>query len=151
MSVRIRSNPAFHAPHASAPMILIGAGTGFAGLRAHLQARCIAGEKENWLIFGERQRAHDRLFGEEIDELKRSGFLTHCDEVFSRDGDGYVQHKLAAEQDKLLDWLAGGASILVCGSLTGMGAGVEETLTSILGENELQTLRDSGRYRRDLY
>jgi sulfite reductase (NADPH) flavoprotein alpha-component len=151
--VRIRSNPSFHAPQVAAPMILIGAGTGIAGLRAHLQARHIAGEKENWLIFGERQRKHDRLFGEEIDDLKRGGFLAHCDEVFSRDGDSerYVQDRLLVERDRLIDWLSRGASVLVCGSLTGMGEGVDETLGAILGENELQSLRESGRYRRDLY
>jgi sulfite reductase (NADPH) flavoprotein alpha-component len=43
IDLRIRSNPNFHAPLASQPMILIGNGTGLAGLRAHLKARAAAG------------------------------------------------------------------------------------------------------------
>ncbi|HWV15372.1 MAG TPA: sulfite reductase flavoprotein subunit alpha [Cellvibrio sp.] len=148
---RIRSNPSFHAPETPAPMILIGAGTGIAGLRSHLHARRLAGQKDSWLIFGERHRAQDRLFGEELSWLASTGFLVHYHEVFSRDGDGYVQDKLIAEQQLLLEWLARGATIYVCGSLTGVGAGVEAALLDILGEDELQVLREAGRYRRDIY
>src|SRR5690606_41515480 len=37
--ISLRSNPSFHAPEAERPLILIGNGTGLAGLRAHLQQR----------------------------------------------------------------------------------------------------------------
>jgi len=154
---RVRSNPTFHAPQAfhapeeSCPMILIGAGTGIAGLRSHLRARWLAGEKTNWLIFGERNRANDRLFGDELDAMADAGFITQFDAIFSRDNEGYVQDRLLQEQEKLRDWIVDGAAIYVCGSLVGMGAGVESALLEIFGENKLQSLRESGHYRRDIY
>jgi sulfite reductase (NADPH) flavoprotein alpha-component len=162
IKARIRSNPSFHAPATSCPMICIGAGTGIAGLRAHLHARFINGgaqisgahgangDLQQWLIFGERQRVQDRLFGAEWEEWMQSGFLTQCDEVYSRDGEGYVQDLLIAKQQELLEWLDGGAAIYVCGSLA-LGAGVEKALLEILGEGDLQRLIEANRYRRDIY
>ncbi|WP_039913338.1 PepSY domain-containing protein [Cellvibrio mixtus] len=147
---RIRANPSFHAPQANCPMILIGAGTGIAGLRAHLHERYLKDQQENWLIFGERQRCHDRLFANELDAWQQSGFLTELDEVYSRDGEGYVQNIVASKQQQLCEWLDRGAAIYVCGGMA-MGAGVHQALIEILGENDLQQLIETNRYRRDVY
>ena len=147
---RIRSNPSFHAPQDPRPMILIGAGTGIAGLRAHLHERYLKDVQQNWLIFGERQRSKDRLFASELDAWKISGFLTEFDEVYSRDGEGYVQDLLRTKQQQIGEWLDRGAVIYVCGSLS-MGAGVQQVLLDTLGEAELQQLIDTNRYRRDIY
>lgn len=147
---RIRTNPSFHAPQVDCPMILIGSGTGIAGLRAHLQERYQKDHQQNWLIFGERQRNKDRLFAKELDAWKESGFLTELDEVYSRDGEGYVQDVFIARQQALGEWLEKGAVLYVCGSLA-MGAGVEKTLIAILGEKVFQQLIDEGRYKRDIY
>src|SRR5690606_31722150 len=54
IDLRLRSNPGFHPPAAAQPLVLIGNGTGMAGLRAHLAARVAAGAHRNWLLFGER-------------------------------------------------------------------------------------------------
>lgn len=151
ISVRVRSNSSFHAPEHSCPMILIGAGTGIAGLRSHLRARHIAGEKNNWLIFGERNRAHDRLYGNEFDGWLTSRYVAKIDEVFSRDAEGYVQDRLLAEAELLREWIGKGAALYICGSMLGMGAGVERALIEILGEPEFQALCEAGRYRRDVY
>lgn len=147
---RIRANPSFHAPQANCPMILIGAGTGIAGLRAHLHERYLKDQQQHWLIFGERQRSHDRLFANELDRWQQSGFLTELDEVYSRDGEGYVQNIVASKQQQLCEWLDRGAAIYVCGGLA-MGAGVHQALIEILGENDLQQLIETNRYRRDVY
>ena len=147
---RIRANPSFHGPQLNRPMVLIGAGTGIAGLRAHLHERYLTDQQQNWLIFGERQRAKDRLFAAEIDAWLQSGFLTESDEVYSRDGEGYVQDLLRARQLPLIEWLDQGACIYVCGSLA-MGAGVNQVLNDILGEDEVQKLIDEKRYCRDIY
>jgi sulfite reductase (NADPH) flavoprotein alpha-component len=64
---------------------------------------------------------------------------------------GYVQDVLAAEAARLREWVEAGAAIYVCGSLTGMAAGVEQALTVVLGTDVVQALRASGRYRRDVY
>lgn len=147
---RIRSNPSFHAPSVNCPMILIGAGTGIAGFRAHLHERYIKDVQENWLIFGERQRSKDRLFAVELDAWQQSGFLTELDEVYSRDGEGYVQNVLKSKRQQLCEWLDRGAVIYVCGGVA-MGTGVHRALVEILGENDLQQLIETHRYRRDVY
>lgn len=147
---RIRANPSFHAPQDTHPMILIGAGTGIAGLRAHFHERYLKDQQQNWLIFGERQRSKDRLFADELDAWKASGFLSEFDEVYSRDGEGYVQDVLRTQQTQIGEWLDRGASIYVCGSVA-MGGGVHQVLIDILGESELQQLIETKRYRRDIY
>ncbi len=147
---RIRANPSFHAPQTNCPMILIGAGTGIAGLRAHLHDRYLKDQQHNWLIFGERQRSKDRLFAHELDAWQQSGFLTDLDEVYSRDGEGYVQNVVAAKQQQLCEWLDRGAVIYVCGGIA-MGTGIHQVLEAILGENDVQQLIEAQRYRRDVY
>lgn len=147
---RIRANPSFHAPLINCPMILIGAGTGIAALRAHLHERYINDVQQNWLVFGERQRSKDRLFAAELDAWRQSGFLTELDEVYSRDGEGYVQNVLKSKQQQLSEWLDRGAAIYVCGGVA-MGTGVHQALIEILGENDLQQLIETNRYRRDVY
>jgi len=152
VALRVRRNQAFHAPASAVPMILIGSGTGIAGLRAHLRERSRAGENRNWLLFGERSPVHDRLFQAELQSWQATGHLQRLDLAFSRgDTPRYVQHVLASAADELHRWLASGAVLYLCGSLSGMGQGVESALRRLLGEAQLQQLIDSGRYRRDLY
>lgn len=83
--LRIRSNPGFHPPTADVPMILIGNGTGLAGLRAHLQARAAMGARRNWLLFGERHAATDLYFADEIRAWQADGTLARFDFALSRD------------------------------------------------------------------
>src|SRR5699024_7524321 len=54
LTVKVRTNPAFAlAPH-DAPVILIGAGSGIAGLRSHWQHRATQLAENTWLVYGER-------------------------------------------------------------------------------------------------
>jgi sulfite reductase (NADPH) flavoprotein alpha-component len=153
IDARVRVNRSFHAPEGDAPLILIGAGTGLAGLRAHLKARAAKGQGRNWLLFGERTRAHDALHQDELTGWLSSGVLQRLDQAFSRDQAErvYVQHRLRAAADDVRTWVADGATILVCGSLEGMSREVHAALVDILGAEGLETLTDAGRYRRDVY
>ena len=153
IALRIRRNPNFHPPAADVPMILIGNGTGLAGLRAHLKARALAGATRNWLLFGERHRAHDAFLADELAAWQAQGLLPHLDLTFSRDGDAhrYVQHALASHANRLRQWVEEGAAVYVCGSLAGMAPDVDATLRRILGEDKVEALRIAGRYRRDVY
>ncbi len=153
IDMRIRVNRSFHGPDASTPLILIGNGTGLAGLRAHLKAREGLAHGGAWLMFGERTRAHDALLNDELEALLASGVLTRLDRTFSRDaGDGrYVQTLVTAHNGALADWIARGAVILVCGSLEGMSKGVHDALQASLGMDRLVELTETGRYRRDVY
>ncbi len=153
VDMRVRANRAFHPAPDDAPLILIGNGTGIAGLASHLKAREAANVGPNWLLFGERSCAHDRPFANEIEGWRASGVLNECDLIFSRDQSErrYVQHRLAERADTLRDWVGRGATILICGSLEGMAAGVDQALRTALGDGVVDDLAEAGRYRRDVY
>ncbi len=152
VALRLRANQSFRAPDQDAPMILIGNGTGIAGLRAHLQARLCAGRRRNWLLFGERSRARDFLCGAEIEAWLAAGDLARLDLAFSREEPRrYVQDALRAAAPELRRWVAEGAVILVCGSLQGMAPAVQAVLQEELGVEALEELAAAGRYRRDVY
>ncbi len=152
LDLRIRSNPGFHGPAPQVPMILIGNGTGLAGLRAHLRER-LGTASRNWLLFGERNAAHDTLLHDELQGWLQAGHLQRLDLAFSRDQAQkiYVQHLLRDAADELRRWVADGAAIYVCGSLEGMGREVQQILVGLLGEAQINELSEQGRYRRDLY
>ena len=151
--VRIRAHEAFRmGANGTRPLIAIGNGSGLAGLRSLLRGRIDAGNSDNWLLFGERQRRHDFLCREELQEWLAGGQLARLDLAFSRDPEAcYVQHLLLAHSHALSEWLARGAAIYVCGSREGMGAGVHDALQAIVGSDALALLSEQGRYRRDLY
>ena len=153
ISLRLRRNSGFHLPTEPVPMILLGNGTGLAGLRSLLKARIADGQQRNWLLFGERNIAHDYHCQNELQGWLASGDLALLDLAFSRDQDEkiYVQDRLRESADVLRKWLAEGAAIYVCGSLQGMAAGVDQVLVDVLGSEAVQRLIEQGRYRRDVY
>ncbi|WP_211243028.1 sulfite reductase subunit alpha [Sinimarinibacterium sp. CAU 1509] len=153
IALRVRENHGFHPPPADVPMILIGNGTGLAGLRAHLRERAQLAAAPCWLLFGERSRRHDFLCRNEIEAWCAGGVLARVDLAFSRDGEPvrYVQDALRAAADTLREWIAGGACLYVCGSLHGMAPGVDAVLREVLGADAVDALRTQGRYRRDVY
>lgn len=152
LPLRIRRNRAFHGPAPATPLILIGAGTGVAGLRAHLRARS-PGDGGAWLMFGERTAAHDAYFDDEFRDALASGALTRLDRAFSRDAsDGrYVQALIDAHAQDVRAWIARGAAVYVCGAFDGMAPGVHAALERALGPDGLTALSDAGLYRRDVY
>lgn len=150
---RVRRNAGFHRHDDAPPMILIGNGTGIAGLRSLLREADGAGQHGHWLLFGERQQACDALYAQEIIAWQQQGHLARVDQAWSRDGSTrmYVQDLLRAASVELRHWIADGACVYVCGSLQGMAQGVDEVLRETLGEEALDALSAEGRYRRDVY
>lgn len=154
LPLRVRAHPNFRiGGNASRPLLLIGNGTGLAGLRAHLKAAAERGVAGHWLTFGERNAAHDALHDHELRDWLRTGLLARLDRVWSRDGTPlrYVQDSLRQQADAVRQWVADGAAIYVCGSLEGMAAGVDAALREVLGEAAVDALAADGRYRRDVY
>jgi sulfite reductase (NADPH) flavoprotein alpha-component len=153
VAVRVRANPNFHPPASNIPLILIGNGTGIAGLRALLKARIAANCNRNWLIFGERNAARDRFYGNELERWCADGHIERLDLVFSRDQAErrYVQHRVRERAEEIRRWISEGAAIYVCGSLQGMAPGVDAALVEALGADTLESLAAGGRYRRDVY
>jgi sulfite reductase (NADPH) flavoprotein alpha-component len=133
-------------------VILIGAGTGMAGLRVHLKHRAQKGRKQSWLLFGERGPG-DLYYADEIAAWQADGTLARADLVFSRGQPvrRYVQHLVAEAGEVVREWvMTQGAAILVCGGVE-MAAGVQDALAAILGEEMLESMTQDGRYRRDIY
>lgn len=165
ISLRIRRNPGFHVPDGDRPMLLIGNGTGIAGLRALLKERSTQGHRGNWLLFGERSAAHDTHYADELTGWLADRTLSRLDLCYSRSTaqprlceggsvqlhDGYVQAAVLKNGTLLRDWIRDGASIHVCGSLAGMAPGVDAALRQVLGNDETDALMAAGRYRRDVY
>lgn len=151
--LRLRNNRNFHTPAEDVPLILIGNGTGLAGLRALLHERIAQGRQRNWLLFGERQRAHDFYFRDELESALAKGQLAYLDLAFSRDAPEriYVQHRLHEHGARLITWVDAGATICVCGSQEGMADGVDQALRDLLSDTRVQQLIESGRYLRDVY
>jgi sulfite reductase (NADPH) flavoprotein alpha-component len=153
IALRIRTNPGFHAPADDRPLVLIGNGTGLAGLRALLKTRIEAGCRRHWLLFGEREPAHDFYHRDEILRWQQEGSIERLDLAWSREGIArvYVQDRLRESAELLRQWVEQGAAIYVCGSLAGMAPGVDAVLRETLGEVRVEQLREAGRYRRDVY
>ena len=154
VQARVRANPAFHPPADPAtPLILIGNGTGLAGLLAHLRHRAATGGGPAWLYWGERQPAQDDFLADERAALARSGTLSRNVAAWSRQPGGhrYVQDAVAADGPAIAQAVAAGAAIYVCGSVNGMAPGVHAALAGILGEATVETMLETRRYRRDIY
>ncbi|VVE11804.1 PepSY domain-containing protein [Pandoraea terrigena] len=151
--MRVRANPGFHGPATARGMILIGNGTGLAGLRAHLAERVAQGQQRNWLIFGERQAAHDSFYDATLRAWQAQGGMVRLDRVYSRDQTPgrYVQDRVREAARDIAAWVARGASIYVCGSLSGMAPAVDAALAEAIGTDALLDLSAQGRYRRDVY
>jgi sulfite reductase (NADPH) flavoprotein alpha-component len=159
LDARLREHRGFRlGENAPRALILIGNGTGIAGLRALIKARelqpaAAGSDPRCWLIFGERSAQHDAFYSADLERWQHSGVLTHCDLVYSRDQPQrrYVQHRLAECREEIRAWIDAGAAIYICGSLKGMAADVDIVLQETLGRTQLDDLTVAGRYRRDVY
>jgi sulfite reductase (NADPH) flavoprotein alpha-component len=163
LDVFVKPNPHFRLPKDdSAPIVMIGAGTGMAPYRGFLQEREATGARgKNWLVFGHRHFLYDFLYQLEIQEWLKTGVLSRLDLAASRDQPEkrYVQHVLWEQRDRLRAQLAEGATIYLCGDAKHMARDVEATLMRILaarpdgedGQAALDALVTAGRYRKDVY
>jgi sulfite reductase (NADPH) flavoprotein alpha-component len=153
IDLRVRANPNFRAPTDDRPLILVGNGTGMAAQHAVLETRIAARRHRNWLLFGERQRAHDFHYRDDIERWLASGQLARVDFAWSRDPPGriHVQQRVREAAGQLRRWVDDGAVVMVCGSLAGMAPGVDDALRDVLGSDRVEQMRAAGRYRRDVY
>ena len=165
--VHLRPNHTFRLPAPDVPIIMIGPGTGIAPFRGFLQERQASGASgPSWLFFGDRRRATDFLYGDELEGFVQSGTLTRLDVAFSRDGaDGepktYVQQRMWENSSELFGWLQDGAYVYVCGDAERMAKDVDATLHDIVSRcggmdpaaahAYVNDLIKSHRYVRDVY
>lgn len=135
-SIRIfhQKNPSFHPPKDDTPIIMIGPGTGIAAFRAFLQERIdINCCKNNVLFTGDRNRAFDFYYEEELTAYKKSGHL-QLFTAFSRDHAHkvYVQDRMWDKKDLLFELVENkGAHIFVSGDAERMAKDVTAILEKI--------------------
>ncbi len=163
--IHLRPNHNFRLPAPDVPIIMIGPGTGIAPFRAFLHERqATAAPGKAWLFFGDRRRATDFLYGEELTGFVDSGALTRLDLAFSREADGpktYVQHRMKENAAELFAWLQDGAHLYVCGDADRMAKDVHRALHEIVAEaggldaaaahSYVNELIKAHRYLRDVY
>ncbi len=165
LPIFLHSNANFRLPEdTSAPVIMIGPGTGIAPFRAFLEERQATGQTgENWLFFGEQRRALDFLYKDQFEAMHQNGVLTRLDTAFSRDQAQkvYVQDRMQERCKELYEWLERGAYFYVCGDATRMAKDVEMALLDVIAKGSNGTLEHASeylagmkkakRYQRDVY
>lgn len=146
------------------PIIMVGPGTGIAPFRAFLQERAFRKAKgKNWLFFGDRNKATDFIYQDELELMQKNGLLNRLDLAFSRDLQQkiYVQDKMRENEEELFSWLEQGAFFFVCGDAYRMAKDVDKTLHDIIINQGKKTaeqaieyvnhLKKEKRYLRDVY
>ena len=165
LPIYIQPNKKFRLPvDSTAPIIMIGPGTGIAPFRAFLHERRATGATgRNWLFFGERSAATDFLYREELEAMRSDGHLTQLDTGFSRDQEQkiYVQDLMMQQARTLWSWLQDGAFVYVCGDGSHMAKDVDKTLHRIAeqqggmsqdnAETYIHTIKEQHRYQKDVY
>ncbi|KAA0022184.1 bifunctional nitrate reductase/sulfite reductase flavoprotein subunit alpha [Antrihabitans cavernicola] len=163
--VYLQRSQHFHPPaDSTAPMIMIGPGTGIAPFRGFLQERRALGSTgRNWLFFGEQKAATNFYYRSELEDMFRDGFLNRLDLAFSRDQREriYVQDRMIEHGAEMWRWIGNGAHIYVCGDAARMAKDVDDTLLRIaqihghLSEDEALAFKKrlvaDKRYVRDVY
>ncbi|XP_046879819.1 methionine synthase reductase isoform X1 [Hypomesus transpacificus] len=173
--VSLRPNVSFRPPSdPSAPLVMVGPGTGLAPFIGFLQQR----EKERgehpevvfgetWLFYGCRHRDKDFLFREELQGFVGNGSLTHLKVCFSRDsqdqaGPRYVQHNLLLHAKDICNiLLQQNGRLYVCGDAKNMAKDVNDTLIDLVAAElhldkleamkRLASLREEKRYLQDIW
>ena len=152
ISLRVRSHEAFQAPVSEAPLLLIGAGSGLAGLRPHI-LEASGRRRPVWLIYGERHCDSDNALCRELNAWHREGTLYRFNLALSRPEPGsgaYVQDVISRYATDLWSYVGEGGVVMTCGSRT-MGAAVDQALLSAFGSHWMEAARAGARYRQALF
>ena len=163
--VFVSPNKSFRVPtDESAPMIMVGPGTGIAPFRAFLQEREATGASGmNWLFFGDQHAKCDFIYQDEIEAMQKSGVLSRLDLAFSRDQAQkiYVQTRMHEASKALYAALQDGGHFYVCGDATRMAKDVDQALHDIIAKeggldedgarDYVNSMKKDKRYVRDVY
>jgi sulfite reductase (NADPH) flavoprotein alpha-component len=165
LPIFLHANGNFRLPEdTSAPVIMIGPGTGVAPFRAFLEERQATGQTgDNWLFFGDQREKLDFLYRDQFHAMQKDGVLTRLDTAFSRDQPHkvYVQDRMREHAADLFKWLERGAYFYVCGDVTRMAKDVEMALLDVIARGShgtldhaaeyLAAMKKQKRYQRDVY
>ncbi|MCY1073954.1 bifunctional cytochrome P450/NADPH--P450 reductase [Archangium lansingense] len=122
----------------SAPLVMIGAGTGLAPFRGFIQERARLAERgtplgKALLFFGCDHPDVDFLYREELEAWQAQGVVEVFPAFFRQERDGvtFVQHRLWEERARVGALLDTGARLYVCGDGRYMAPAVRETVARI--------------------
>ncbi|SDD84107.1 sulfite reductase (NADPH) flavoprotein alpha-component [Cupriavidus sp. YR651] len=147
----MRPNARFRPGTGSAPVVLIGAGTGIGPLIGFIRHN--AARRPMHLYFGARNAEDGFLYRDELRHLVADRRLQALTTAFSRSGSrSYVQERLLADTQSLRTLVTDGAQIMVCGGRR-MAEGVAQAWERILTDTGLSVaqLRAQGLYVEDVY
>ncbi|XP_059132576.1 methionine synthase reductase [Peromyscus eremicus] len=169
ISISPRATHSFHLPDdPSAPIIMVGPGTGVAPFIGFLQHREKLQEQHPngnfgamWLFFGCRHKDRDYLFREELRRFLTIGVLTHLKVSFSRDAPPeeeapakYVQdnlHRHSQQVARIL--LQEKGHIYVCGDAKNMANDVNDALVEIIsreaGVDRLEAVKTLAAFKQE--
>ncbi|MDR1437530.1 MAG: hypothetical protein LBI69_00550 [Puniceicoccales bacterium] len=139
-------------------ILCIGPGVGLAPFLGFFQHRKFFKKRGSslgrcWLFFGNRHRASDFLFEEDLNHYQNIGVLDRMDLAFSRDQPEkiYVQDRILEHGEEIWQWIHGGASIYVCGSATPMAIDVEAALRKVVEIHGNFSEEDAKKYISNMY
>ena len=149
------------------PLVMVGPGTGIAPFRGFIQARKVLKEQGTTLgaaqlYFGCRHAQEDFLYEEELKQAEQLG-LIELHSAFSRQQQEkvYVQHLMEQNAQEILQLLAQGGHLYICGDGGKMAPAVEETLVRSYQQLHSAThdqalawlgeLEQSGRFAKDVW
>lgn len=145
----IEKNPRFYMPK-NRNVIFIANGTGIAPFLGMINN----GKGMKHMFWGGRSYASWGLYQERVEEALKSGRLQSVYQAYSREDDPkYVQDIIYEKSLLIIERIRGGATIMICGSIT-MKNGVCETLDTIFQQrnmNTCQILEKQGRLLTDCY
>lgn len=169
ISISPRATQSFHLPDdPSAPVIMVGPGTGVAPFIGFLQHREKLQEQHPngnfgamWLFFGCRHKDRDYLFREELGHFVKIGVLTHLKVSFSRDAPAeeeapakYVQDNLQRHSQQVARiLLQEKGHIYVCGDAKNMAKDVNDALVEIIsreaGVDRLEAVKTLAAFKQE--
>ncbi|XP_036063258.1 methionine synthase reductase [Onychomys torridus] len=169
ISISPRATHSFHLPDdPSAPVIMVGPGTGVAPFIGFLQHREKLQEQHPdgnfgamWLFFGCRHKDRDYLFREELRRFVKIGVLTHLKVSFSRDAPPeeeapakYVQDNLQRHSQQVARiLLQEKGHIYVCGDAKNMAKDVNDALVEIIsreaGVDRLEAVKTLAAFKQE--
>eukprot|EP00924_Labyrinthula_sp_SR-Ha-C_P008970 augustus_masked-scaffold_2-processed-gene-8.42-mRNA-1 protein AED:0.07 eAED:0.08 QI:0/-1/0/1/-1/1/1/0/626 len=131
-------------------VLLIGAGTGIAPLRAFLEFNEVVKLYDMHLFFGCRHPEEDYLYKEELIDFEEKDILQSKAVAFSRKEKAKIYVQTVLSQNENIIKEAASGYVFVCGG-TGMGKEVHDVLVDVLGLETVTKMIESHRYVQELW
>lgn len=133
----VRAHPGFNLPtDRTRPVIMVATGCGIAPFIGFIEDRA-AGQYQGdlWLFFGNSKRQSDFLYGQQLEDWRKSGALTRLSTAFDRNPDdgAFIQDIMVREGDSIYQWLDERSAVLyVCGRVRTVGLGARTALATLV-------------------